>query len=595
MKSMPLLIVALIVILSSLFTLTVERPAAAQTAAPETLAGLAPVYCNRNYLPLFFSPGGGAALQQAAPVAAQEVAATCAGFPDFNGDGYADLAVGVPNKEVFDGVVNQIDAGQVQVVYGSPLGLNTTAGERVLLDQIWHRALGGVDANGDDHYGFATIAGDFNDDGYDDLAVGIPGADIVAQSGAGAVQVIYGSPDGLAPDEIQEWSRDSVGDAAPEADDAFGTSLAAGDFNDDGYDDLAIGVPGANVGGDDNAGAVHILYGRSSGLAVLRNELLTQDTPGFLASPAEPADWFGFALAAADFNGDNVDDLATGTPYEDNGVGYTDAGSVQIFFGQRGNLNDGLIVSGSVVDPQHWRSDSSPYLEGAMEESDRFGFSLAAGHFDDDGYADLAVGIPYETHGAGGGALIWGGAVNVLYGGATGLEVSQDQPAPLWHQDSGSIIGAVATLDLFGWSLAAGDLNGDGYDDLAIGVPGDQPFTLQTGAVNIMYGGASGVSDAGNARMADDDNPEAVDLFGMTLHIADFDGNSYADLTVGAPGDEPTGVPGDNTGSVFVFYSDGSGVLQDNVQNWYPGNLDMRGTPAEDDMFGQSLPGSPRR
>lgn len=598
MKSMKL-VLASVPAVSLLLLLLVKLSTVPVAAAP---GDGSPALCDQVFLPALTMGASGAS---AAPVVAPEPEAAlagaqtaeCTGFPDFNGDGYADLAIGVPHKEVFDGVINQIDAGIVQVIYGSAAGLNATTGEARVADQIWHRALGGVSARADDEYGSALAMGDFNNDGYDDLAVGLPGARIDGESGAGAVQVIYGSASGLAPDGIQEWSRANDGDAgAPAANEGYGSSLAAGDFDGDGRDDLAIGIPYTEVNGDAGAGAVEVLYGRSAGLAALGDELITQDTAGFVASPAEPADHFGFALAAGDFNGDSVDDLAVGTPYEDNGVGYADAGAVQVFFGKQGATagNSGLLRFGAVVDPQHWRSDSDN-VEGAMEAGDRFGFALAAADYNGDGYDDLAVGIPMETHGAGGGAILYGGAINVINGGATGLEATVAWPARIWHQDSTDVEDQVAENEFFGFSLAGADFNNDGYDDLAIGVPGNQVLGVAIGSVHIMYGTTIGVTQAGDHLIYDPGNPAAGDWFAWAVAAGDFDGDGFADLVAGARNDEPVGVGASDTGSVFTFYSDSSGVSQTENQNWYPGNNGMRGTPQADDHLGIALPGSPKR
>jgi hypothetical protein len=510
----------------------------------------------------------------------------CAGFPDFNGDGYADLVIGAPRKGNFD-------TGIVQVVYGSAAGLNAGDGA-VIDDQVWHRQLGSVGADPDDWYGAAVAMGDINNDGYDDLAIGIPGATINGQAGAGAVQIFYGSPQGLTNSGVQNFSRASVDiPGTPELNANFGASLAVGDFDGDGYADLAIGIPQASVDGVSYAGAVQILYGRSSGLGVVGNELITQNSSGATAT-AEFNDQFGFALAAADFNNDGADDLAVGTPYEDVG-GHANAGAVQVFYGKTGNLPvaSGLIVSG-VVNAQFW-SPIDATVEGSAATHDRFGWSLAAADFDGDGHADLAVGIPYRTHGAGVDAIDSGGAVNVIMGSADGLAATLANPARLWHQGSPGMVGAVAILDLFGWSLAAADFNNDGYADLAVGVPGDQALALKSGAVHLMFGTANGLAAAGNRRLADTDNPEATDFFGGTLFAADFNGNGYADMAVGAPIDNPTGVAATNVGSVFTFYSDSSGPLQTESQYWYPGFNGLKGTPVTNDYFGEALPGSPKR
>jgi hypothetical protein len=467
----------------------------------------------------------------------------------------------------------------------------------VVIDQTWHRALGGVTALAGDKYGSALAMGDFNRDGYDDLAIGIPGARIDGQSGAGAIQVIYGSSAGLSASSIREWSRGDAGvTGSPAPNAGFGAALAAGDFDGDGYADLAVGVPYAEVNGDAEAGAVHVLYGRSTGLSGLGDEVITQDTAGFVQSPAEPNDRFGFSLAAGDFNGDGADDLAVGTPFEDNGVGYEDAGSVQVFYGKSGNTaaNSGLLLLGAVVNPQHWRSDS-PNVEGAMEAGDRFGFSVAAADYNGDGYDDLAVGIPLETHGEGAGAILYGGAINVINGGATGLAATAAWPARIWHQDSTGMSDQVEASEFFGLSLAGADFNNDGYADLAIGVPGNRVLGVAIGTVHIMYGTNIGVTQANDDLIYDPGNPAASDLFGWTVSAGDFNGDGFADLVVGARSDEPVGLGLNDTGSVFVFYSDSSGVSQTENQNWYPGNNGMRGTPQADDHFGIALPGSPKR
>ena len=588
-----LLISTLVTLLAASFMLPVQFGGAGAASAASQAA---PVYCNRVFLPSVLGGGAGASAAVAAP-AAQVSNDLCDGFPDFNGDGYADLAIGVPQKEVSNGITNQVDVGIVHVIYGSNHGLDAGAGQLGPDDQIWHRQVGGVAANPDDRYGAALGMGDFDNDGYDDLAIGIPGANINAQDNAGAVAVIYGSAAGLDLFSIEEWSRFGDGlTGTAGAGDEFGASLTTGDFDGDGYADLAIGAPYDEVGGDAEAGSVQILYGRSTGLSGLGDELLTQDVAGFPATPAEPFDHFGLALAAGDFNGDGVDDLAVGTPGENNGDDYVDAGAVQIFMGDPGvtAFNSGLISNGTVNTPQHWTADS-PDVEGAMEAEDGFGFSLAAANFNGDAYDDLAVGIPFEIHGSGGGALTFGGAINVFNGGPGGLTATPAWPARIWHQDVSGMADETEQAEFFGYALAAADFDNDGYADLAIGVPGDRTLGVDIGAVHLMFGTSIGLTAANDELLYDPDNPEADDSFGWTLSAGDYDGNGLVDLAVGAYRDDPVGVAASNPGSVFVFYSDADGLQITLNQNWWAGHFGLKGSTANNDYFGNALPGSPEK
>lgn len=592
MKKTNFILIGLSLIFLSLLALATMSGSPAVSAAPPAVA------CYSLYLPAIMSSGGmnGATIQEVgAPRSPQVACGTArAAFPDFNADGYADLVIGVANKELVIEEEILSNAGVVHVIYGSANGLNAMAGQAAIDDQLWVRHIGGAMPEHGDFYGTALAMGDFDNDGYDDLAIGISGARINGQDSAGAVQIIYGSEAGLDANRVEEWSRGSEGiNGTVTAFDMFGRELTAGDYNGDGYSDLAIGAPSADVNGVEDAGAIHILYGRAAGLRALGNELLTQDTNGFLASPAEVNDFFGQVLTTGDFNGDGVDDLAVGTPREDNGEAFVDAGSVQIFFGQGGTVGDwGIIRFGLVANPQHWTADSNAYVEGVMEPNEQFGYALSAGDFDGDGYDDLAVGIPFESHGSGASALLAGGAVSVFRGGATGLVATAASPARLWHQDSPDMVDVVAAHEWFGTSLIAADFNNDGYDDLAIGVNGNVLFGVNIGSVHVMYGSGGGLTAAGNELVYDPLHPDGGDNFGGNTTAGDYNGDGFAELVVGASYDQPPGVAADNSGSVLTFGSDGSGVLHLEAQKWYPGHNGLQGTPAEDDYFGSGLPGS---
>jgi hypothetical protein len=436
---------------------------------------------------------------------------------DFDGDTFPDLAVGVPHKRVN----NHYNAGEVHILYGSSSRLTATD------NQVWQQGNAGlVDAAEDaDEFGSALAAGDFNGDGRDDLAVGIPYEDVGTLNSAGAVQILYGSAGGLTATGNQFWHQNSTDvEGTAEESDHFGYALAAGDFNGDGRDDLAVGVPDEDVGTINNTGVVNVLYGSGSGLTAAGDQMWAQGSGG-LVNAAEENDTFGKALAAGDFNGDGRDDLAVGVPGED--VGTTNyAGAVHVVYGSA----NGLAATNNYL----WYQNVSG-MEDTSEANDLFGWALAAGNFNGDSRDDLAVGVPGEAIGN-----ISAGAVHVLYGSASGLSAATNK---LWHQDVLGVADVAEGGDQFGYALAAGDFNGDGRDDLAVGVPDegtDAPKVMYAGAVNVLYGSASGLTSTGNQIWYQDspgilDKSEESDQFGYALAAGDFNHGGAADLAVGVP------------------------------------------------------------
>jgi hypothetical protein len=211
---------------------------------------------------------------------------------DFNGDGYADLAIGVPGDE-FAGTWS----GAVSVIYGTNSGLSPVG------DEVWQRGSGGLPGTPAqfDEFGFALAAGDFNQDGYADLAIGAPFDGVNGDTAAGSVTVLYGSSEGLSSTNNQFWTRDSDGIlGVTDPQDRFGYALTTGDFDGDGYDDLAVGAPGHSVSSEPAAGLVHVIYGSMDGLTSLGNQTWTQDSPG-VGESAEQPDNFGQVLAAGDW------------------------------------------------------------------------------------------------------------------------------------------------------------------------------------------------------------------------------------------------------------------------------------------------------
>jgi FG-GAP repeat protein len=504
---------------------------------------------------------------------------------DFNGDGRADLAIGVAAEDL-EPIAN---AGAVNVIYGGTNGL------RSLGNQFWSQASPGVptdpEANG--NFGAALATGNFNGDGFADLAIGVPGATVSGQSSAGLVIVLYGSRNGLTSNGSQLFDQDTeqVQDTA-ETSDGFGSSLAAGNFGRSGQDDLAIGVPGQDVGAAANAGVVHVLYGSITGLTANDNQLWSQDSPGMQGDGAETGDNFGSSagvtgMVAANFGKTSQADLAIGVPREDVGA-VADAGAVNVLYGSP----SGLSTAGS----QFWTQDS-PNVKDDSETGDLFGITLGAANFGKSGQADLAIGVPVESV----NGIDQCGAVNVLYGGTNGLTANGNQ---FWNQDVPGVKdqcdpqGGGVNGDIFGYSIATGNFGKSTFADLAVAaVAEDIGSALDAGAVNVIYGGTNGLRATGNQLWSQNspnvkdksegptggDNP---DFFGFSMFAANFGKSTQADLAIAAVGEDLAGNTILDAGAVNVLYGALGGLGAAGNQFWNQDSPNIKDQAETGDFFG---------
>jgi hypothetical protein len=333
-------------------------------------------------------------------------------------------------------------------------------------------------------------------------------------------------------------------------------------FNDDDIMDLAVGAPGEAVAGRPGAGAVSVFYGSTGGLPAT-SQVLLQGNP-------EQGDRFGAALVAGFFNADQGD-LAVGAPGEDVGSA-GGAGAVSVFYGTPG----GLPAASQVL------------LQANPEVGDQFGSALAAGFFSGGTiFYDLAVGAPTETVGTSAGA----GAVSVFLGSASQLSAAAAQTLV-----QGPGVGGVAEAgDQFGSALAAGFFD-TGPSDLAIGAPfEDLGAATDAGAVNVVYGSNTGL--VGRNQTLTQDSPGVVgtaepgDLFGVALargiFLNNFNGDDFADLAIGAPG-EDVGAATD-AGAVNVQYGSATGLPGPGGQLFTQDSPGVGGTAESGDSFASAL------
>jgi hypothetical protein len=489
-------------------------------------------------------------------------AAAVDAHPDFDGDGWGDLAVPVTG-EAISGHAN---AGALHVFYGRSDGFSTTD------SQLWSQS-GPIrdDAETDDRFGASWTSGDFDADGFDDIAIGVPGEN----NNTGVVNVIYGSPLGLngAGNQLV-WQNTAglAGDAATL--DGFGTTVASGDFDADGRDDLAIGAPvDASLGvSGARGGSVSILYGSATGVTTTGSQVITQDTTS-VDGHAELGDVFGLALATGDIDADGNDDLAVGAPNETTTA--AQAGAVTVLYGS----GSGIATFGSQTISQG--------LAGIVDSSDvgdAFGAALAIGRFDYGPYQDLVVGVPGEKVGDSPSA----GALIAVPGGGTGLRLGRSQLFTMYHP---LVAGPLQGNTSFGSTLGRADFNGDGAHDLAIGVPQfDLTGVSNGGSIVTLYGGTAMFDGPIPSTMITQntanviDAAEPFDSFGEYVRAVDANADGKDGLFVGVPF-EDVGAAID-AGAGHLFGGSAFGLVASSSTLWTQDSNGIGDSAQSDDFFG---------
>ena len=494
---------------------------------------------------------------------------------DIDGDGGADLVVGVPSE----GVAGRARAGFVNVIFSD--GDRLVKDGNVGFDQT---GVGGELAAGD-LFGASIEVVDIDADGFADVVVGASGEASGLEVNAGAFTVVPGSADGPVTAEAQTYRQgDGLPDVA-ELDDFFGFSMTSGDFDGDGYGDLVVSAPFEDIDGFVDAGAVVVIPGSATGLATADAVLLRQTAAAGVLAGNE---FFGWSVAAGDFDGDGHDDLAVSSPGEDT-RGRNNAGAVVVFDGGPDGIDPD---SGQVF------SQSGP-IKNSPEAEDFFGFDVDATDLDCDGDDDLLIGVPNETLGSAG---IVAGIVNVVLGSDEGLTTSGTTRLA---QGRDGVAGQ-RDYNQFGAKLATGDFDGDGCGDVAIsahttdvggdgvGLCSQDPnCAAEAGAVVIVYGSESWPRIGGTAHLTQRGpirgRAEAGDFFGRTLTVLDVNGDGYDELVVGVPREDFRNAP--DSGMVTVIRANSNGLTVRRDYSFTQAGS-IAGKREAGDGFGSSLPGS---
>ncbi len=446
---------------------------------------------------------------------------------DVNGDGLDDLIIGTPGAKAN----GQEGAGKSCVVFGSAGRFDATL-DPSTLDGSNGFVINGI--NADDSLGYSVSdAGDVNGDGIGDLIIGADGADPNGQWGAGASYVVFGSASGFGASlnlSTLDGSNGFVINGINADDDSGNVVSSAGDINGDGIDDLMIVAPHFTEDiYDGGAGGGYVVFGSASGFGASLNLSTLDGSNGFIMDYFTPSH-----VGAGDVNGDGIDDLITGWAVIFGSVGGFGATGDVVFYLDGSN---GFVIND--IDTK--------------ERSNRRSVS-SAGDVNGDGIDDLIIGIDLADP----NGLDNAGASYVVFGQAGGFDARLDLST--LDGSNGFVINGINANDWLGHSVSlAGDVNGDGFDDLIVGAVWADPNGLDNaGASYVVFGQAGGFEATLDLSTLDGSNGfvingiNAHERLGRSVSSAgDVNGDGFDDLIVGATRADPKG---ERAGSSYVLF-----------------------------------------
>ncbi|HXH55252.1 MAG TPA: cadherin-like domain-containing protein [Gammaproteobacteria bacterium] len=401
------------------------------------------------------------------------------------------------------------------------------------LDGVIGSAFNGVLSN--DQSG-STVAGvgDINGDDLSDFAIGA----INALSNAGVVNVFFGVRTGFNSAVDLSTPPDGnngfiiVGESPG---DSIGFSIAAGDFNRDGISDLVVAAPFADANGG-GPGKVYVIYGTRTGFNATFSLATLNGNNGFVIYGVSGGDRTGYSVVMGDVNRDGFSDLLIGAP-DANPGGLIFPGSAYLVYGN----NQTFVTPFQLATLNGIKG--SRFNIGA--DYSRSGYSVAMGDFNGDGFSDLIIGAPAIAS-----LPPKAGLISVIFGMGTGFSATVNLSSAL-NGTNGFQLHGIAVDDQTGISVAAGDINGDGRNEILIGAAGADPAGRDSAGVTyVLYGTSANFNATFLLNRLQDDakgfriNGEKLgDASGRCVAIAgDINGDGLKDFMIGAPSTTLNGV-----------------------------------------------------